>query len=104
MIRILTGLFIVVFSDQEDDHYNLLLQQYLGNTRSPDLVAAWVPDDKDFKAGKILRLTIKAECTQVWEVLEGNGKRGTAWRPEDDWYLNGRPYICNAIEVRIEKE
>lgn len=94
----------MLFCDQDDGQYNILLQQYFHNTRSPDLIAHWAKDCGELTPGKIVPLTIKAECTQVYEVLEGNGKRGTAWRPEDDWYLNGRPYICNSVEVIIEKD
>jgi len=103
-LMLLTGLFLAQCVDKESDGtYNILLEQ-VGSSKykSHNLVAHWTKDPEEFKIGKIYQLTVKAECTQVYEVLEGNGKRGSPWRAEDDWYLNGRPYTCNSIEVKYE--
>lgn len=94
---ILTGLFLVKFVDVDGPTKNILLEQIYPNTGN--MVAWW---DKDFshKEGDQVEFSIKAECTRVYEILEGNGKRGSPWAAEDDWYLNRRPYICNAEEVK----
>lgn len=103
-VLILTGYFLAQCVDAEGNGtYNILLEELAGSKyRAHNLVAHWTKDPNEFKPGTIYHLTIKGECTQVYEVLEGNGKRGSPWRAEDDWYLNGRPYICNSIEVKHE--
>lgn len=95
---VLTALFTVSYVDLDyDGTYNILLEdKHTGN-----LVAHWEKDASKFKQGEVLELRIKGECTKVYEILEGNGKRGSPWRAEDDWYLNRRPYICNAITVEF---
>lgn len=79
--------------------YNILLEQDQGRGRAHNMVAHWTEDPNEFKEGELLRLRVHGQCTQVYEVHEGHGKRGSPWAPEDDWYLVGRPYICNATKV-----
>ncbi len=99
---IITGYFLVQFVDWDDGRYNVLLVKDF--KRQPDMIATWTQDEKEFKVGDIIFIRAEAECTRVYEVLEGNGKRGSPWRAEDDWYLNSRPYICNADKVEIIHE
>ena len=94
---ILVALFTVRFVDLDNGQYNVLLE----DKATGNMVAHWVKEPGVFKEGATLYLSIKGDCTKVYEVLEGNGKRGSAWAAEDDWYLNRRPYICNAITVEI---
>lgn len=91
---ILIAFFVVRFVDVGSGQTNILLE----DPKTGNMVAHW---DNDFKhkPGDVAYLKIEAECTKVYEVLEGNGKRGSPWRAEDDWYVNRRPYICNALKV-----
>ena len=90
---ILSGLFLVESVEFDVDKYNILLNQ----TNTGHLVAHWEKNNKKFKENDKLFLKIKAECEEAFEVTEGNGTHG--WRPEDDWIVNRRTYICNAINV-----
>ena len=100
---VLVGYFLVQFVDFDNGQYNILLGQKTNSGTNE--VAAWSKDKDEFKVGDTIYIRMTGECDQVYEVLEGNGKRGTAWAPEDDWYLNGRPYICNADKIeRIKDE
>lgn len=103
-ILILTGYFLAQCVDTDSNGiYNVLLEQLSGSKhKSHTLVAHWTKDPKEFRAGNIYHLVVKGDCTQTYDVREGNGKKGSAWAPEDDWYLNGKPYICNSIEVTHE--
>ena len=100
MIKLLlVGYFIIKFIDLDyDGKYNVLLEQ----DRTGNLVS-YRQESVSFKEGEMIRLRIDAECdkTKVGEVLEGNGKRGSPWATEDDWYLNRMTYICNAEKVEI---
>jgi len=98
---VLAGYFLVQYVDYDNGQYNVLLAQQrteLGSSGG-NMVAAWTKDKDEYKEGDIIYIRMTGECSQVYEILEGNGKRGSPWRPEDDWYLNGRPYICNADKV-----
>lgn len=99
---VFTAYFMVQVVERESDTsktYNILLEQDQGRGRASNLVAHWTEDPNEFKEGQVLLLRVHGECTQVYEVLEGNGKRGSPWAAEDDWYVNGKPYICNATKV-----
>lgn len=91
---VLIAVFTILYVDKDGDQTNILLEDPI----TGNMIAHW---DNNFKhkPGDRVELRIEAECTKVYEVLEGNGKRGTQWAPEDDWYLNRRPYICNATKV-----
>jgi hypothetical protein len=100
---VLVGYFLVQYVDFDNGQYNILLAQKTNN--GTNMVAAWTKDKDEYKEGDTIYIRMEGECSRVYEVLEGNGKRGTAWAPEDDWYLNGRPYICNAEKVeRIQDD
>jgi hypothetical protein len=99
---VFTAYFMVQVVERESDTsktYNILLEQDQGRGRAHNLVAHWTEDPNEFKEGQVLLLRVHGECTQVYEVHEGSGKRGSPWRAEDDWYMVGRPYICNATKV-----
>lgn len=99
---VFTAYFLVQVVERESDTsktYNILLEQDQGRGRAHNLVAHWTEDPTEFKEGEVVLLRVHGECTQVYEVHEGHGKRGSPWRAEDDWFLVGRPYICNATKV-----
>ena len=98
---VLTGYFLVQDVDKGHGKYNVLLvQEY---SELPNMVAAWTKSEEELKKGSVVHLQIEAKCSRAYEVLEGDGKRGSGWRKRDDWYVNSRPYICNAVSFeRIE--
>ena len=79
--------------------YNILLEHQQGRGYAHDMVAHWTEDEHEFKEGQILYLRIEGQCSMSMEVHEGNGKRGSSWQAEDDWYLVGRALICNATKL-----
>ena len=79
--------------------YNILLEEDQGRNRAHNLVAHWTEDPNEFKEGQLLRLRVSAECNLAVELHEGNGKIGSPWHPDDDWYFVGRAYVCNAKKV-----
>ncbi len=95
---VLIGFFLVQSVDYDNGRYNVLLAQQ-GNT---NLIATWSHDK--IQENTTLHLKIEAECSQVYEVLEGNGKRGSGWDPKDDWYVNSRPWLCTATNVETYYE
>lgn len=98
---IVTGYFLVQYVDFDDGQYNVILLR--DNKNKPDLVATWTKDKNEFKVGSVIFIKAEAECDRAYEVLEGNGKRGSPWAAGDDWYVNSRPYICNTNKVEILK-
>ena len=95
---VLVGYFLVQYVDLDNGTYNILLAQKGG---TPNMVATWSKYKDTYHEDEILHLRIEGECQQVYEILEGNGKIGSAWRAEDDWYLNCRPYICNSEHIEV---
>jgi hypothetical protein len=90
---ILSGLFLVESVEFDADKYNILLNE----VNTGNLVAHWENNNTKFKEKVKLFLKIKAECNEGYEIVEGNGTHG--WRPEDDWIVNRKTLICNAISV-----
>ena len=90
---ILIGYFVVQDVSYDNGTYNVLLLQ---KGSVPNLVATHTKSMDDYTEGMVLYLEVHGDCSKTYEVLEGNGKRGTPWRAEDDWYLNSEPYICNS--------
>ena len=70
---VLTGYFLVQYVDYDNGQYNILLAQQGGI--GTNLVAAWSKDKDEFKEGTIIYVKMTGECSKVYEVLEGNGKR-----------------------------
>lgn len=99
---IFAGYFLAQCVDKDSDgKYNILFE-FLNSARGKahPMIAHW-EDSLKFERGKIYNLQVKAECTPTFEVVEGNGKSGSGWAPEDDWIYNGKSLICNAIKVDI---
>ena len=100
---VLVGYFLVQSVDYDDGHYNILLAQQheVGGQSATNMIAAYSKDKNEFKEGTTIYLKMEGECSRVYEILEGNGKRGSGWCAEDDWYLNGRPWICNSSKIEV---
>lgn len=94
---VLIGYFLVQYVDYDNGQYNVLMKQVYGDHHN--MVAVWTKNKDEYKENTVIRIKMDGKCSQVYEVLEGNGKRGSPWSPEDDWYLNDRPYVCNADTV-----
>lgn len=103
MQLIMLGYFLVMFIDLDyDGKYNVLLE----DRSSKNLVTLRVDSMPSFKEGEIIRSKIEAKCdkNKVGEVLEGNGKIGSPWAAEDDWYLNKMTLICTSNKMEILSE
>ena len=100
MQLVMLGYFLVMFIDLDyDGKYNILLEE----KDSKNLISLRIESVPFFKEGEIIKFRIEAECdkNKVGEVLEGNGKIGSPWIAEDDWYLNKMTHICNSKKMEI---
>lgn len=85
----LTAWFTVQAVDWDVDTYNVLLESDSG-----DLVATWYKRNPPILGSRSYK-NLKVECQlDALEILEGNGKRGSPWIPEDDWYVNRHTKLC----------
>lgn len=100
-IIFLIGLFKVLVVEQDyDKKYNVLLEQIVPNTGH---LVAFSVTKPSFEENKTEKLSIKAECSKVFEVTEQNGDIYPRRSTNDGWILNRKTYICNALEVNNEK-
>lgn len=102
-VVLLMGYFMVEAVELDyDGRYNVLLEQRLPNTGH--LVSLRSDKPGPFIEGKVVTVDVVADCNAVGELREGEGKMGSSWRAEDDWYWYATNYVCNAIEWKIHHE
>jgi len=93
------SLFTVQIIEQDYDHlYNILLIDGK-NTR----MSYRLNEKPSFNEGDRIFMSIKANCEQVHQLLEGNGKVGSPWRAEDDWINTADAFLCNPFEINGQK-